>query len=239
MGPDEVRPVTLTVMPPPDLPPDGTPIVDVEAFVEQELIGGFRKVFRPPVPLHRYPDPFYAEREISVHPYPPLAGEPTEICVELRNPTPDPHDVMVQFSWANFGIGIPFTPIDGLRPVHLPPYSVVNECIHWIPPVSGHVCLQVELFMEGYERQRSQRNIDVDEPLRPGEPHSREFSVGNPFDVPVTVTLGLIPHLPEWGLASARSSGPRCLSTSPETPSMLSRRSSCIPIHPARRSLLR
>ncbi|MDY7080208.1 MAG: hypothetical protein SXV54_25280 [Chloroflexota bacterium] len=200
MDEGEHRTISLTVVPPPGvpLPEDDTPIVDVEAYAEHELIGGFRKIHRPPVPLHPFPDPFYAEREISVQPYPPLAGEPTQVCVELRNPTSTPQDVMVQFSWANFGIGLPFTPINGLRHVHLPPYSIVNECIHWIPPVSGHVCLQVELFIEGHEPQRSQRNIDVDEPLIPGEPHARHFRVGNPFGHPVTITLGLIHHLPDW-----------------------------------------
>ncbi|MCG2766994.1 MAG: hypothetical protein L6435_01230, partial [Anaerolineae bacterium] len=203
MKPGEIREVTLTVTPPQGepLPPDGTVIVDVEAYIGGELIGGFRKVFRPPVPLHRFPDPPYAEGEITIHPYPVRAGEPTEICVELRNPTADPQDVMVQFSWASFGIGIPFTPINGLRPVHLPPYSVVKECIHWIPPVSGSVCIQVELHMEGYDPQRSQRNIDMDEPLQPGEPHSLTFPVINPLEHTVDITLGLVPHLPNWGLA--------------------------------------
>jgi hypothetical protein len=200
MAPGEVREVSLTVTPPAALPPGLTPIVDVEAYVDGVLIGGFRKIFRPPLLLHRFPDPPYAEREISVHPYPILVGEPAEICVELRNPTAIPQDVNVQFSWAGFGIGIPFTPINGLRPVHLPPYSVVNECIHWIPPVSGHVCLQVELLMEGYEPQRSQRNIDVNEPLVPGEPHTLRFPVGNPLERVVTIQLGLIPHLDGWGL---------------------------------------
>jgi hypothetical protein len=200
MGPGEVREVSLTVTPPANLPPGLAPIVDVEAYADGVLLGGFRKVFRPPILLHRFPDPPYAEREISVHPYPPLAGEPTEICVELRNPTAIPQDVQVQFSWAGFGIGIPFTPINGLRPVHLPPNSVVNECIHWIPPVSGHLCLQVELLMQRYETQRSQRNIDVDEPLEPGEPHTLTFPVGNPLERQVTIELGLVPHLDGWGL---------------------------------------
>ena len=203
MGPGEIREVILTATPPQGepLPFDGTVIVDVEAYVGGELIGGFRKIFRPPVPLHRFPDPPYAEGEITVHPYPARAGEPTELCVELRNPTADPHTVMVQFSWANFGIGIPFTPINGSRLVHLPPYSIVRECLHWIPPVSGSVCIQVELHMEGYEPQRSQRNIDMDEPLQPGEPHSLTFPVGNPLDHTVDISLGLVPHLPDWGLA--------------------------------------
>ena len=199
------RPVTLTVTPPDGLlPPDGTPIVDVRAYVqdgeEQRIIGGFRKIARPPIPLHRFPDPPYAEREISIHPYPPLAGEPAEVCVELRNPTPHGQTVEVLFLWAHLGIGLPFSPIGGPRIVHLPPHSLVNECIHWVPPISEQVCVRVDLSIAGYDTQSSQRNMDVNEPLRPGEPHSRAFPVGNPFERPVTITLGLIPHLEGWGL---------------------------------------
>ncbi len=153
-NPGEVRAVELTVTPPAGraLPPDDTWSWTSKLTSRARLIGGFRKIFRPPVPLHPFPDPPYAEREITVTPYPPRLGEPTEICVELRNPTPFPQDVVVTFSWANFGIGLPFTPINGPQPVHLPPYSLVKECIHWVPPVSGHVCLQVTLDMEGTRR---------------------------------------------------------------------------------------
>jgi len=202
MQPEEIRDVTLTVRPPAGepLPPDGHVVVDVEAYIGDHCIGGFRKVFRPPVPLHRLPDPPYAESEISIHPYPVRVGEPTELCVELRNPTDRPQDVHVQFEWAAFGIGLPFTPINGPRPVHLAPHSIVKECLHWVPPINGHLCLQVALFCEGYEPQFSQRNMDVDEPLQPGVPHTLVFPVSNPFERPVTVTLGLVPHLPDWGL---------------------------------------
>ncbi len=202
MQPGQVKAVELTVTPPAGviLPPDNTLVVDVEAYAEGRLIGGFRKIFRPPVPIHPFPDPPYAEREITVTPYPPRLGEPTEVCVELRNPTPFPQDVLVTFSWADFGIGLPFAPIDGPRPVHLPPYSAVKECIHWVPPVSGHMCLQVTLESQGYAPQRSQRNLDVDEPLMPGVPDTLIFPVGNPLPETATITLGLIPHLPDWKL---------------------------------------
>lgn len=198
--PDASELVTLTVTPPDELPGDGAAIVDVEAFIKGQLIGGFRKIFRPPVILHRLPDPVYAEREITVEPYPPRAGEPVEVCVELENTSSDPQDVSVQFSWANFGIGLPWTPIDGLRTLHLPPHSIVKECIHWVPPVGGHVCLQVELFMDNYQPQFSQRNIDVNEPLKPNTPHSLQFLVGNPLGEAVTITLGLVPRQPGWRL---------------------------------------
>ncbi len=156
--PGAEQPFTLTVTPPGGaaLPPDGTPIVDIEAFVGDKMLGGIRKIYRPPVPLHRFPDPIYAEREITVHPYPPRAGEPTEICAELRNLSDQPQNVSVTFFWAKFGIGLPFTPIDGVRNVFLPPHSTVKECIHWIPPVGGHVCLQVKLDIAGHLPQFSQ-----------------------------------------------------------------------------------
>ena len=210
MAPGDERLVTMIVTPAlAPLPPDQTPVVDVRALVDgamgPRVIGGFRKIFRPPVPIHRFPDPPYAEREITVEPYPPRAGEPTEVCVELRNPTDAPQDVTAHFFWAHFGIGLPFTPINGPRVVHLPPHSLVRECIHWIPPVGGQVCLQVELEMGEYGLQQSQRNMDVDEPLEPGTSHARAVRVGNPFDHPVTITLGLIRHVPEdWGIALSR-----------------------------------
>ena len=69
------------------------PIVDVEGFLNGQPIGGFRKVDSPAVPLHVPADPIYAEREITINPYPVNAGEPTELCVELRNPTDNPQDV--------------------------------------------------------------------------------------------------------------------------------------------------
>jgi hypothetical protein len=49
MQPDEVRNVTLTVTPPEELPPADTVVVDVEAYADGRLIGGFRKSFRPPI----------------------------------------------------------------------------------------------------------------------------------------------------------------------------------------------
>jgi hypothetical protein len=200
MGPGELRTVVLTVTPPADLPAVWQPIVDVEAYIGAENVGGFRKVFRPPILLHRYPDPSHAERAISIHPYPIIAGYPTEVCVELRNPTSEPQDTLVLFSWSQFGIGRPFIPINGPLATYLPPESIVQRCIHWVAPFDGNVRIQVELQMVGYVSQRSQRSIDANEPLEPGTPHARLFVVHNPFDHPVTITLGLAQHLPDWQL---------------------------------------
>ena len=197
--PFKVYTVTLSTTPPRGVPLGSRmPVVDVEGFLNDQPIGGFRKFDSPAVPLHVAADPVYAEREISVDPYPPRAGEPTQICVELRNPTDVAQDVSVQFSWASFGIGLPFTPINGPLQVHLPAHSIVKQCINWVPPIAGHLCFQVMLEAEGYAPQRSQRNIDVNEPLQAGVSDTLIFPVGNPFQQPVTITLGMIPHLPDW-----------------------------------------
>ena len=143
--------MTLTVIPPAELPEDGTPIVDVEAFVKGELIGGFRKIYRPPVPIHRPKDPIYAESEIFIHPYPPRAHEPMEVGAEIRNPTSEPQIVQVTFSYANFGIGLPFNPIHEQIEVEVPPEGVVRPIITWIPPEGGLWCIQVELAIPGHK----------------------------------------------------------------------------------------
>ncbi|MGD9099572.1 MAG: hypothetical protein PVF45_03765, partial [Anaerolineae bacterium] len=203
MGPGEVREVGLTVVPPPaePLPPDGTVILDIEAYAEGHLIGGFRKKFRPEVHVHVPGDAVYAERELFMHPYPTRPQEPTELIMELRNPTDEWQTVEILFSVAPFGIGLPFEPVNEPFPVTLPPGGLAYPSTMWLPPEGGLWCLQVEVFIPGHEKPFwSRLNIDVGEPLQPLTPHSRPFPVGNPFNHPVSITLGLIDHFPDWGL---------------------------------------
>ena len=204
----QVQTVTLTTY-----PPGGAvlgsrrPVVDVEGYLNGEPLGGFRKFDWPPVPLHRPKDPIYAETEISVRPYPPRAGEPTQICAELRNLTGISRTVEVLFFWANFGIGLPWHPINGPLMVTVPPHGWAHPCITWIPPFDGHFCVQARLQILDprvqYEPQISQRNIDVGEPLRPGEEHSMAFPVRNPTGRAGTLKLELIQHLPDWEVSPA------------------------------------
>ena len=181
-------------------PEDGTPIVDVEAHAEGELIGGISKIYRPPVPIHPSGDPIYAEREITINPYPPRAGQPTEICAEIRNPTDVTQTFTVTFSVANFGIGLPFHPIN-TRVVVLPPHSFKTVCVMWVPPFAGHFCAQITIAQPGHEPVWSQRNMDVGEIFIPGQPSTLMFPVGNPTTKPATVTLGLVPHVEGWNIA--------------------------------------
>jgi len=199
----DVRPVTLTVMPPPGvpLPEDETPVVDVEGYLGGQLIGGFRKIYRPPVPIHIPGDPVYAEREISINPYPPREREPTEICVDVRNPTDVTQTITVTFAVANFGIGLPFHDIARPIAVTLPPNSIKRVCVTWVPPFGGHFCAQVTLQIPGHEPVWSQRNMDVSEILLPGRPSPYTFLVGNPTRQVVTVTLGKVLYQQDWDVA--------------------------------------
>jgi len=54
------------------------------------------------------------------------------ICTELRNPTSVTQTVHVEFGVVNFGIGLPFTPID-LQQVQIPPFGKIKVCTHWVP----------------------------------------------------------------------------------------------------------
>jgi hypothetical protein len=220
MQPAEVREVILTVTPPDDLPSDGDPIVDVEAYVDSMLIGGFRKIFRPPVPVHRPKDPIYAETEIGVDPYPAVAGQPVKLSVEVFNPTPSNRIVTASFSIAPFGIGLPFTTTHiAPNPIQIfvPAHGAARGHVMWQPPAwAGKFCVRVELRIAGYEAVWSHRNIDVGEPLKAGQPHSLVFPVGTwPHSQPVSITLGLVNHRDGWhvGLSTREM-----INVQPDTP---------------------
>jgi len=200
MGLGETRLAILTVEIPPgaDMPQDEAPVADVVAFAGSDIIGGLRMIYRPPVPIHQPGDPIYGESEITVHPYPPREREPTEICVELRNPTEQEQSVTVDFNVAAFGIGLPFHAIAHPKPVTLPPHSTVKTCITWVPPFGGRFGAEVGIQLANHEKIYSQRVIDVGEILLPNQLASFEFPVGNPNTFPITVTMGAKRYLPQW-----------------------------------------
>ena len=159
----------------------------------------------PPVVFRHDPAwPPYAQTEITVFPDPPIAGQPSEICVWLLNTSRVSQTVIVDLAFANFGIGLPFTPI-GSRVVTLPPEATVKVCLHWIPPTVGHWCLQAILHQPGFPDQISQRNIDIWERLQPGVPAITEFMVMNPLTEPLPIPIHLElkrnPLRPDWGMS--------------------------------------
>jgi hypothetical protein len=222
LQPGATHPVTLTVVPPDDLPDDGDTVVEVEAYEDGVLIGGFRKTYRPPVPVHRPKDPIYAESEIFVDPYPPVHGAPTTVGVEIFNPTGEDQVVTATFSIARFGIGLPFTTTHiAPNPIRIfvPSRGAARGHTVWNPPTwHGKACVRVTLEVEGHEPVWSQRNIDLGEPLRPGQPHALSFPVGAwPNTETVTITLGLVPHVAGWQMELSPDTVPNVIPGQPVT----------------------
>ncbi|MDD3826440.1 MAG: hypothetical protein PHY79_10735 [Anaerolineae bacterium] len=167
----------------------------------QSLISGLQLICRP----IEFPtdNPPYAESEITVDPYPIVTGQPTRLCTEITNASPQTQTVQVEFALANFGIGLPFAPIDAPgnpRLVEVPPGATVQVCIQWIPVTPGHQCIQVTVYDEAgtFPALRSQRNLDVSEVLVPGQPATFELPVGNQTGGPVDVQMVVRNNCPGW-----------------------------------------
>jgi hypothetical protein len=167
-------------------------------------------------------DPPYAESEITVDPYPLVVGEPTMLCTTIMNTSAQTQTVEVVFELANFGIGLPFTPIataGNPRIVDIPPGGSVTVCIQWVPETPGHQCIQVIVAdVNGqFPPIRSQRNLDVDEVLVPGEPSTFQFPVGNPYDFDIDVVMVVRNNCPGWLV----SVNPSVFSLTPGTTQMV------------------
>lgn len=164
VGPNstDVRTAILTVVPPLALPLGSNCHIDLLAYINGRLIGGIRKIDRPPTapPID---EPHWAEREISVTPDPPVVGWPAQLCVKLVNPTAVAQTVDVTFAVADFGAGLGFADIQTVPDVVIPPYGVVMVCIPWVPSPGGtlHRCVRVQIHQDGYRDVFSQRNINL------------------------------------------------------------------------------
>jgi hypothetical protein len=182
------------------LPPGGVQVFDVHSFADGTPIGGFLKEFGPPVRLHLRPEPPFAESEISVNPYPIRPGEPAEICVEVRNVTHQPRPAQVLFRMAPFGIGLPYEPIAPPVEVMIPEMGLRRPCIQWVAPEGGQFGFEVMVETPGFPMPvASQRVLDVSELLLPGQASLLHFPVQNPFEEPMTITLGMVPYIDGWG----------------------------------------
>jgi hypothetical protein len=191
--------VTLIVTPPLNGPlGTGRPIVDVEAYVNGELLGGFRKLDRPPIQVHKPHERPYAETELSINPDPPQVGQPAQVCSEILNSNSTPATVTLKFGWAKFGMGIPFTTTN-MSPVVQDLWVGANltntACVTWTPVYSGPQCVQVMLMHPNgeYEHQISQRNVRVVEDQPCGVTRVFSFTVYNDSPFTVTVDIGIAP----------------------------------------------
>ena len=188
--PPDLRNVTLHVTRPSPATLGSGCHIDVQAWIGSLLIGGIRKLDLPPVHLPVGIEPSWEEPEIVFIPDPPLLGVPGQVCIELGNPLAVAKIVTVDFSAADFGAGIGFTPIGSLVNISLPPHSYNRYCISWTPTLPGtaHRCILVTLSQAHYQDMHSQRNVDL--------VRVNPFTGLGGVDVPVTITNpDLIDHL--------------------------------------------
>ena len=142
--------------------------------------------------------PWYAQGEIHLYPEPPMPGSPVEICVKVVNDdTQADHTAWLEFGAAPLGIGVPYNPI-GSTEMLVPAGGHAIGCTMWITPEPGLWGIEVLLFQEdAQEPLRSLRNIDLWEPLEPGEAHDLIFQVG-PLGAQGVVNFELTSYLPGW-----------------------------------------
>jgi len=105
--------------------------------------------------------------------------------------------VVVEFGWAKFGMGIPFT-TTGMSPysssVTVAPGMTETVSTNWIPSMSGHQCVIIYLTdPEGvYEPQESQRNIYIEDQPPCDQTQVFTFTVYNDSEFTATVDVGSI-----------------------------------------------
>jgi len=208
MGWGEIRDVVLHVTPPADAILGSECWIDVEvwALVEPSpiLIGGIRKVDYPPCSTNPA-DPPFAEREIEIDPYPVQVGKRTEVCATLDNWTDYPQTVTLEFSQADFSIGIPPTLIshpNNPQTVTIPAHSSRRVCISFVPTHPGHLCIQIRISKPGYKDVISWKNLDVVEPLQPGQTDTLEFPIGNPLDHTADIDIDIQSNCPGWNVVA-------------------------------------
>jgi len=166
LAPGTSQEVTLGVTPPDPLTLGSGCHIDVQVWSGTTLVGGLRKLDLPPVHLPPNINPPWEEPEITFNPDPPVAGVPGQICIQLQNPLSTSKVATVNFSVADFGAGIGFTPATSLVDIFLPPYSLSTYCASWTPAAGGtlHRCVLATLVQKGALDQHSQRNIDIIHP---------------------------------------------------------------------------
>jgi hypothetical protein len=115
----------------------------------------------------------------------------------LQNTGPTLAEAVVEFGWAAFGIGVPFT-TTGMDPytrtVQAAPGLTVTAWVSWTPAFSGPQCVMAKLIdpAGNYEELISRRNVDVVEPPPCDEARSYTLTVYNERTSPVLLDIGLI-----------------------------------------------
>jgi hypothetical protein len=102
--------------------------------------------FTPPVNVTELfpnsPAPYLSD-DISVTPLPVITGITATIHATLNNPLGQSITVDVSFDYVQAGVGLTFGPIKNMTGLVVPANSTVPLEAAFIPPISGHYCVQV------------------------------------------------------------------------------------------------
>jgi Bacterial Ig-like domain (group 1) len=85
----------------------------------------------------------YFNGDISLSPMPVIVNVPETILAKLTNPLTTSVTVDVEFSFVQSGVGLAFGPIKTINGEVIPAKSSVQLTAGFVPPISGHYCVQV------------------------------------------------------------------------------------------------
>jgi hypothetical protein len=108
--------------------------------------------FEPPLNIvNLFPDARapYFDGAMSVSPMPVLLGVPTKLTTKLTNPLTVPITVDLTFGYVQSSIGLAFGPISQLVGQVIPAQSTREFSATFVPPVSGHFCVDVAYSITG------------------------------------------------------------------------------------------
>ena len=117
--------------------------------------------------------PNYAQVEvISIDPDPLFPGQPTRVCARVVNSDPNnSHTATLQFGATQLGMGLPFDPVGSVEVV-VPAGVPARGCVVWVPSLGGVWGIEVQLSQDNAPILTTQRNLDSEEPLKPGIPQA-------------------------------------------------------------------
>jgi hypothetical protein len=123
-----------------------TAALEASGACEVALSPAATVTFTPPLNItDLFPDAPapYMDGRIRVAPMPVVEGVPSTMAATLTNPLPVSITVDVNFGFAQASIGLAFGPIKDFTGVVISPTSSLELSADWIPPLSGHFCVQV------------------------------------------------------------------------------------------------
>ncbi len=124
----------------------------------------------------------YFDGNINVTPMPVIMGITATIQVTLTNPLTVPVTADVSFGYAEAGIGLAFGPIKEIVGQVIPANSTVNLSAPFIPPLSGHYCVQVSYSITAVGPAGTVQSLAGGRQLKQFNLNSKAGPMGTPSD---------------------------------------------------------